>query len=158
MNYFKGNEIMNLKVEVKRINSSDLPMPKYMTEGSVGMDLYAAVKENIIIKPGEIVLIPTGLAMKIPSGYEGQIRPRSGLALKNGITVLNTPGTIDNDYRGEIKIILINYGKDEFTVKRGDRIAQIVFCPVVKANLEIVSNLDVTERGGEGFGHTGVDK
>ena len=119
------------------------------------MDLAANIKENLEIKPGETQLIPTGLAVSIPQNFEIQIRPRSGLAAKNQITVLNTPGTIDADYRGEIKVILINLGKKDFIIEKGSRIAQMVLCPVIKANLKEEENLDSTKRGSSGFGSTG---
>ncbi len=126
-----------------------------MTSASSGMDLCAFVVEEVVLKPGERRLIPTGIAVSIPDGYEGQVRPRSGLALKNGITVVNTPGTIDADYRGEIGVILINLGDQPFTVKQGDRIAQLVIAPVCRADAEWVEDLDDTPRSGGGFGHTG---
>jgi dUTP pyrophosphatase len=147
-----------VKVKVKRIirqESSPLPSPRYMTEKSSGMDLFAAVEEEIFLNPGERRLIPTGISISVPEGFEAQIRPRSGLALKDGITLVNTPGTIDADYRGEIGILLINHGQKPFPVKRGDRIAQMVIAPVVRADLEWVENLDETPRSGGGFGHTG---
>ena len=131
-------------------------MPHYETEQASGMDVEAAVDENVIILPGEIVLIPTGFAAALEDGYELQVRPRSGLAVKHGVTVVNSPGTIDADYRGEVKIALINLGKESFTVRRGDRIAQIVLAPVARARLEVVSKLETTARGAGGFGHTGV--
>ncbi len=130
-------------------------MPGYMTDGSSGMDLYAAPDSDITISAGERALIPTGLSVAVPDGYELQVRPRSGLAIKHGIGLLNSPGTIDSDYRGEIKIILINMGQEPFTVKRGDRVAQIVLCPVAKAKLELCSELPATRRNDGGFGHTG---
>ncbi len=146
-----------MEVEVKVIDgNNDLPIPEYMTENASGIDLRAAVKNNIKIKPTETELIPTGIALKIPKGYEAQIRPRSGLALKYGITLLNSPGTIDADYRGEIKVILSNFGKKDFVIKRGDRIAQMVFLKVEKANLKTVLKLNNTNRGSGGFGHTGI--
>jgi dUTP pyrophosphatase len=120
------------------------------------MDLAANIKENLEIKPGETQLIPTGLAVSIPQNFEIQIRPRSGLAAKNQITVLNTPGTIDADYRGEIKVILINLGKKDFIIEKGSRIAQMVLCPVIKANVKEEENLDNTKRGSSGFGSTGT--
>jgi len=131
-------------------------LPHYETEQASGMDVEAAVDENVIILPGEIVLIPTGFAAALEDGYELQVRPRSGLAVKHGVTVVNSPGTIDADYRGEVKIALINLGKESFTVRRGDRIAQIVLAPVARARLEVVSKLETTARGAGGFGHTGV--
>ena len=142
------------KIQIKKFSSSVL-IPKYETLGSSGMDIAAHINENIIINPGEKALVPTGFSMAIPRGYEVQIRPRSGLAAKKNITVLNTPGTIDADYRGEIKVILINLGKEKFVVENGERIAQMVVCPVVQANLEEVKELSETKRGSSGFGSTG---
>lgn len=121
------------------------------------MDLLAAVEEPVILKPMERALIPTGIAIEIPPGYEAQIRPRSGLAIRHGITLLNTPGTIDADYRGEIKVIVINLGSEDFVIKRGDRIAQMVICPVVKVELQEVEELSSTERSDGGFGSTGYN-
>lgn len=132
-----------------------LELPKYQTEGSAGMDLTAACEADVTILPGERKLIPSGFCIAIPHHYEVQIRPRSGLALKNGITLPNSPGTIDSDYRGEIQVILLNLGQDPFVVKRGMRIAQMIIAPVVKASLQIVDNLDDTVRSVGGFGHTG---
>nr|CBH37709.1 deoxyuridine 5'-triphosphate nucleotidohydrolase [uncultured archaeon] len=143
-----------IKVKVKQI-VKNVPLPAYQTEDSSGLDLYAAIGDPILIQPGEIKLIPTGIMLSIPSGYEGQIRPRSGIALKYGITVLNTPGTIDADYRGEVNIILINMGKQTFRINRGDRIAQLVFNRVIKAEFELAEELDETLRNDGGFGHTG---
>lgn len=144
-------------IKIKRLeNNLDLPLPKYETAGSAGMDLLAAIDQPVIIKPGETKLIKTGLAFALEKGYEVQIRPRSGLALKNGITVLNSPGTIDSDYRGEICIILINHSQQDFTVTRAMRIAQMVVAPYVQAEIEEVLNLDETARGIGGFGSTGV--
>jgi dUTP pyrophosphatase len=134
-------------------NSHSLPF--YATEGSAGMDVCAMIEEEIVIKPSEISIIPTGLSIELPNGYEAQIRPRSGLAIKSGVTVLNSPGTIDSDYRGEIKIILINLGKSDFIVKKGDRIAQMVINKFEKVEWEESDNLEKTERGEGGFGHTG---
>ncbi len=144
-----------MKVEIKRMHSNDLPLPQYMTSGASGVDLYAAVNDDVVIAPGRHTLIPTGISISIPSGYEAQIRPRSGLALKYGITLLNTPGTIDADYRGEIKVIVINLGSEEYILKRGERIAQMVFAKVWQAELIEVAALDETNRGQSGFGHTG---
>jgi dUTP pyrophosphatase len=127
-----------------------------MTDGSAGMDLCAAVTAGVVLKPGAIAAIPCGFAIQIPRGFEGQVRPRSGLALRNGVTVLNAPGTIDSDYRGEVAVILINHGPDDFTVEPNSRIAQLVICPVVEARLVEVEALDSTSRGTGGFGHTGV--
>ena len=143
------------KIQIKKL-SSTVSIPKYETLGSSGMDIAAHIENNIIINPGEKFLVSTGFSIAIPKGYEVQIRPRSGLAAKRSITVLNTPGTIDVDYRGEIKVILINLGKEKFIVKNGERIAQMVVCPVVQANLEEVEDLPDTERGSGGFGSTGT--
>ena len=147
-----------LAVKFKRLeDSADMPLPSYGSEGSSGMDIRASVKEPIVLKPGEIRLIPTGLTVSIPRGYEGQIRPRSGLALKHGIGVVNSPGTIDSDYRGEICIIVINWGEQPFTIRRGDRIAQMVITKVCRAGIAEVEVLDETQRGEGGFGHSGVE-
>jgi len=143
------------KILIKRL-SNNIPLPKYETEGSSGMDLTANVNKVIEIQPGKSEIIPTGLALSIPKNYEIQIRPRSGLAAKNQISVLNTPGTIDEDYRGEIKVILINLGEKKFIIEKGLRIAQMVLCPVIKAELEEVDELDETKRGSGGFGSTGI--
>jgi dUTP pyrophosphatase len=146
-----------VKVKVKRVgeNPVEIPLPRYMTPNSSGMDLCAAISEAVVLHPGERKLIPTGIAVSIPEGYEGQVRPRSGLALRNGITLVNTPGTIDADYRGEIGVLLINLGSQSFTVTQGDRIAQLVISPVVQATLEWAEDLDETPRSDGGFGHTG---
>ena len=144
-----------IKILIKRL-SKQVSLPKYETSGSSGMDLGANIDGNLIIEPGKTVIIPTGLALSIPKGYEAQIRPRSGLAAKNKISVLNTPGTIDADYRGEIKVILINLGSEPFKIEKGLRIAQMVICPIVKAQLEEVDDLNETERGDGGFGSTGI--
>ncbi|HCF51327.1 MAG TPA: dUTP diphosphatase [Syntrophomonas sp.] len=145
-----------MEVLIKRLHSYDLPWPQYMTPGSSGVDLHAANQEPESIAPGRVKLIPTGIAVAIPEGYEAQIRPRSGLALKHGITLLNTPGTIDADYRGEIMLIVINLGDKEYIVKRGDRIAQMIFTKVERPQLVISESLDETKRGAGGFGHTGL--
>ncbi len=145
-----------MKVYIKRLRSSDLPLPQYMTPGSSGIDIYAANDEDITIAAGAIVLVPTGIAISIPDGYEAQIRPRSGLALNHGLTLLNTPGTIDADYRGEIKVIVINLGDKEYILKKGERIAQMIFTSVERAELIEAESLDDTVRGAGGFGHTGV--
>lgn len=143
-------------MKVKIINKSDNNLPAYETPNSAGMDLRAYLPESsIVIKPLERVLVPTGLYMEIPEGYEGQVRPRSGLAIKNGITVLNTPGTIDADYRGEVKVILINLSNSDFTINNGDRIAQIIFARCEQMDIVSVETLSETERGAGGFGHTG---
>lgn len=145
---------MKVRALIKKIYP-DVKIPEYKTSGSSGLDLEAYIEEDITLGPNEIKLIPTGISVAVPNDFEIQIRPRSGLALKNNITVLNTPGTIDADYRGEIKIILINLGKSEFVIKKGDRIAQMVVCPIVKIEFENVENLPETVRGSGGFGSTG---
>ena len=136
--------------------TADLPLPSYETAGSSGLDVRAAVTDQLTIAPGARALIPTGFAVAIPMGYEIQVRPRSGLAIRHGLSLPNTPGTIDADYRGEVKIAMINLGDSPVTIKRGERVAQLVVAPVVKAVIEVVSKLDDTERGSGGFGHTGV--
>lgn len=144
-------------LKIKRLeNGKDLELPKYETENSAGMDLRAAVSEYLIIKPNEIKLVPTGIAIALQKGFEAQIRPRSGLALKNGITVLNSPGTIDADYRGEICVILINHSNQDFTITRGMRIAQMVIAAYDHCKITEVEDLDKTKRGIGGFGSTGV--
>ena len=143
------------EILIKRL-SDKVVLPKYETEGSSGLDLAAHINKSIEIKPGSTAIIPTGLAVSIPRNFEIQIRPRSGLAAKNQISVLNTPGTIDADYRGELKVILINLGDKSFLVENGTRIAQMVLCPVVKANLKEVKKLEDTKRGSGGFGSTGT--
>lgn len=148
---------MTLHVELKQHPSAaGLPLPAYATSQSAGMDLLAAVSEDIVLKPGERKLIPTGLSIALPAGYEAQVRPRSGLALKNGVTVLNSPGTIDADYRGEIGVILINLGQEDFTISRAMRIAQMIIAPFSHVTLNQVETLGETERGEGGFGSTGV--
>ncbi len=142
-------------IKIKKINKK-ASIPEYMTKNSSGMDLFACIDKNIILKPFERKLISTGFALAIPDGYEAQIRPRSGLAIKHGITLLNTPGTIDSDYRGEIKIILINLSNQDFIIKNGDRIAQMVINKIEKVNIQLVDNLEDTERGDGGFGSTGI--
>ncbi len=147
----------NHTVKIRRLHkSSENPLPCYMTEHSAGMDLYADLPGDIILAPGERTRIPTGVAIELSDGYEAQIRPRSGLALRHGITLVNSPGTIDPDYRGEIAIILINHGHEHFTVKSGDRIAQMVFSRFVRVDLHEVDGLGETARGENGFGHTGI--
>ena len=143
------------EILIKRL-SNNVSLPKYETEGSSGMDLAANINESIEIKPGATVIIPTGISVSIPKNFEIQIRPRSGLAAKKSISVLNTPGTIDADYRGELKVILINLGTKNFLVENGARIAQMVLCPVVKAKLKEVKILEGTKRGSGGFGSTGT--
>ena len=144
-----------IKIKYLR-NDNELPKPAYESDGSSGMDIRADVKEPVLLNPGEIKFIPTGLAVSVPPGYEAQIRPRSGLALNYGIGMVNSPGTIDSDYRGEVGIILINWGPKPFTVKRGDRIAQMIIARVFQADLVETDDLDATSRGQGGFGHTGI--
>ena len=145
-----------IEIMVKKLEGSDdIPLPKHMTPHSAGMDIFAAVKEAVVIAPGKRALLPTGIAIALPPGIEAQIRPRSGLAIKNGIGLLNSPGTIDADYRGEIKIILINMGDEPFSVKRGDRIAQMVVREVFQGEWRTVDELPETDRNDGGFGHTG---
>jgi dUTP pyrophosphatase len=147
---------MTIPVRLRRLpHNQDLPLPSYATEGAAGMDLLAAVVEPVEIAPGQRVLIPTGLAIALPAGYELQIRPRSGLALRHGIVLPNSPGTIDEDYRGEIQVIVLNTGGEPFRVERGTRIAQAVLAPVVRAAWDEVEDLDVTARNAGGFGSTG---
>ena len=141
------------EILIKRL-SKKINLPKYETEGSSGMDLAACIDKEIKIKPGQISIIPTGISVSIPKNFEIQIRPRSGLAAKNQISVLNTPGTVDADYRGEIKVIIINLGKKSFIVEKGTRIAQMVVCPIVKAKIKEVDSLEKTTRGSRGFGST----
>ncbi|MDP8292714.1 MAG: dUTP diphosphatase [Candidatus Orphnella occulta] len=145
--------VINIK---KKENCQDLPTPCYMSEGASGMDVYADVDNEVILAPGDIKLISAGFYMSIPVGYEVQVRPRSGLAIKHGISIVNAPGTIDSDYRGLVGIILINHGKDPFVVKRADRIAQIILQKVIQADIAVVDELDETVRAQGGFGHTGV--
>ena len=135
---------------------NDLPLPRYMTPQAAGMDISAAVDAPLTLAPGKIALIPTGFAMALPSGYEAQIRPRSGLAVKHGIGIINAPGTIDSDYRGEVKVALINMGQTDYTLHRGERVAQMVIQTVCQARLTVVEQLDETERSTGGFGHTGA--
>ena len=150
---------MNPTVPIVRLpHAVDLPLPAYETAQAAGMDLRAAVPEDepLILRPGSRFAVPTGLAFALPAGFEGQVRPRSGLAFKSGVTCLNTPGTVDADYRGEVKVILINHGEEDFTIRRGDRIAQLVIAPVVQARWAEVASLDETARGAGGFGSTGA--
>jgi len=145
-----------LVVKIIRLrDESTNPLPRYMTQHAAGMDLYAELESDLTIHPGERALIATGVALAVPDGYEAQIRPRSGLALRNGITLVNSPGTIDSDYRGEIGLIVINHGAEPFVVKNGDRMAQMVFARFARANLQEVAELDETVRNCGGFGHTG---
>ena len=146
----------SLKIDIEILdNASDLPIPKYQTEGASGMDLYAALSKPIVLRPLERTLIPTGLKISLPKNLEAQIRPRSGLAYTHGISILNSPGTIDSDYRGEIKILLINLGQDKFVIEHSSRIAQLIIGPVIQAKLTVVLALNKTKRGQSGFGSTG---
>ena len=146
-----------IKVKFKRLDDSfsNIPLPAYKTEGSAGMDICAAINEKIIVKPNSLDLIPTNISVEIPEGFEIQVRPRSGLAAKHSIGLLNSPGTIDSDYRGEIKIILMNFGKEDFEINPGDRIAQLVLAKTYKADFVESKKLKLTDRGDGGFGHTG---
>ncbi|NNL66848.1 MAG: dUTP diphosphatase [Myxococcales bacterium] len=145
------------RVRITRLpEAEDLPLPKPATPGSAGVDLAAAVPEDTVVSPGRRLLVPTGLRIAVPEGFEAQVRPRSGLALRDGIVLPNAPGTIDSDYRGEVRVILWNAGDAPFTIRRGDRIAQLVVAPVARVDWQEVADLDETERGGGGFGHTGV--
>ena len=143
------------KILIKKLSKTAI-IPKYETQGASGVDISANINEDLTLATNESILVPTGIAVSIPQGFEIQIRPRSGLAAKKGISVLNTPGTIDADYRGEIKVILINHGNEPFIIRNGDRIAQMVVCPIVQAKFEEVDELSDTERGSGGFGSTGV--
>ncbi len=149
---------MSIRIRVQRLpHAEDLPLPAYETPGAAGMDLRAAVPEDapMTLRPGSRAMVPTGLCIAVPQGYEAQVRPRSGLAARQGITCLNTPGTVDSDYRGEVKVILINLGEEDATIRRGERIAQMVICPVVQAVWAEAASLDETSRGAGGFGSTG---
>lgn len=146
-----------IQIKIKRLNEkfNDIQLPGYSTEGSAGLDIRAAVENEIILEKGKAGLIPTNLSVEIPKGYEIQVRPRSGLALKHGIGILNSPGTIDSDYRGEIKIIMMNFSNEDFIIKRGERIAQLVLSKVYTADLIETEDLEISQRGSGGFGHTG---
>lgn len=146
-----------MKIHLKRLKKEHpVSLPQYMTEGSSGMDLFASLEKEVTLEPGERRLIPTGISVAIPEGFEGQIRPRSGLAIQKGIGIVNAPGTIDADYRGEIGVLLINLGREPFTIRDGDRIAQMVISQVLRVTLEEVNDLPPTRRQGGGFGHTGI--
>ncbi|MSR75768.1 MAG: dUTP diphosphatase [Planctomycetes bacterium] len=146
-----------VEVLINRVaGAEDMPLPVYATAGSAGADLHAAVTEPVVVRMGEVKMIPTGLMIAIPAHYEGQVRPRSGLALRAGLTLVNAPGTIDSDYRGELNVLVTCVTMKPYTIRRGDRIAQLVFCPVARANFEEVESLPPTARGAQGFGHTGV--
>jgi dUTP pyrophosphatase len=149
---------MNPTIKIMRLRpaeDADIPVPRYMTPDAAGMDICAAVQQDTVLEAGQIRLLPTGFAMALPRGYEAQVRPRSGLAVKYGIGMINAPGTIDSDYRGEVMIALINLGRSAYTVRRGDRIAQMIIQQVHQARLEVVEHLDPTARSTGGFGHTG---
>ena len=146
-----------IELKIKKPDNYDLPLPAYETNGSSGMDIRAWTEEEIILRPGDIKLVPTGISISIPPGYEAQIRPRSGLALKHGIGLVNSPGTIDSDYRGEIGIIMVNFGKEPFIIRRGDRIAQMVIARIYQARILEVEDLESTVRGDGGFGHSGIE-
>jgi dUTP pyrophosphatase len=147
----------DLQVNFQRLeHAREIELPSYESGQAAGMDIRAALKDPVTLKPGERALIPTGFKMELPEGYEAQIRPRSGLAYRSGITMLNTPGTIDSDYRGEVKVLAVNLGEESFTVKHGDRIAQMVIAPVTRVIIREVAELEETERGEGGFGSTGV--
>lgn len=144
----------DINIRIKRLDPT-LPIPSYASEHAAGLDLIASIIEPVILSPQDRALIPTGISIELPIGFEAQVRSRSGLAIKNGISCLNSPGTVDSDYRGEIKVILINLSKEPMTIKRGDRIAQLIIAPVMRAKLEEVDSLSETSRGSGGFGHTG---
>jgi dUTP pyrophosphatase len=155
----KGGDVEEKNVSLRWLDPEkyvNLTLPAYQSESAAGMDIAAAVVAPVTLAPGDIILIPTGFAVAIPVGYELQIRPRSGLAIRHGITIINSPGTIDADYRGEVRIGLINLGREPFTLNRGDRIAQMVLAPVIRAKFKVVQELDETRRANGGFGHTGV--
>ena len=154
---FDDRETNQLTVKIKRLpNGADLDLPRYETALAAGCDVRAAIDAPVTLKPGERFMTPTGIAIAMPPGWEAQMRPRSGLAARHGIACVNAPGTIDADYRGELKVILINHGAEGFTINRGERIGQLVFAPVFQARFEEVGELDETERGAGGFGSTGV--
>ena len=147
---------MKNEIEVKIIRCRpQARLPRYMTEQAAGMDLYAVLDDDLVLSPGQRVMVPTGIAIALPSGYEAQVRPRSGLAVKHGVTLVNSPGTIDADYRGEISVIMINHGQTDFIISDGERIAQMIIAPVSRCNWNLVENLEDSERGSGGFGHTG---
>jgi len=152
-----SHPIRDITVEITRLSEStrDVPLPAYATQGSAGMDVCAAVEGEVVLKRGSTALIPTGFAIALPAGYEAQIRPRSGLAIKNEVGIMNSPGTIDADYRGEVKIVLTNFGRKDFVVRRGDRIAQMVIARFARVEWSETGSLDETNRGAGGFGHTG---
>ncbi|MBP7561446.1 MAG: dUTP diphosphatase [Armatimonadetes bacterium] len=147
-----------VRVRVRRLaHAEGLDLPAYATDGAAGMDVRAAVSGSLVIEPGAVALVPTGLEVEVPVGYEVQVRPRSGLALRHRVTVLNSPGTIDSDYRGEVQVIMVNLGPEPFEIGRGDRIAQLVLAPVARAEWDYADSLEQSIRGEGGFGHTGLD-
>jgi dUTP pyrophosphatase len=148
--------VPDLSVLVSRVGALEVPLPAYQSDGAAGMDLHAALATPMVLAPGARARVPTGLAMAIPHGFEGQVRPRSGLAAKTGLTVLNAPGTVDSDYRGEVQVLLVNHGAEPATIAPFDRVAQIVFAPVARAELVLANALPPTERGAGGYGSTGV--
>jgi dUTP pyrophosphatase len=148
---------VTLEIRIQRLpHAEGLPLPAYVTDGAAGADLCAAVGSEVVLEPGERTAVPTGLVLEIPEGYEGQVRPRSGLAIKAGLTIVNAPGTIDSDYRGELKVLMINLGSEAVSIVRGDRIAQLLIAPVTKASFIETEDLSASERGEGGFGSTGV--
>lgn len=152
-----GGSLTVVNVLIEQLQEAqDLPLPSYATAGSVGMDLFAAVNQELSLMPGERTLVPTGIRIAVPDGYEAQLRPRSGLAIKQGLSLVNSPGTIDSDYRGQVQVVIINLGSEAIVIRRGDRIAQMVICPVIRARLVESTSLPETTRGEGGFGHTGV--
>jgi dUTP pyrophosphatase len=152
----REDQAARLAVRVRRVGAVETPLPRYQSDDAAGLDLAAALDAPVVLAPGERRLVPTGLALAIPPGFEGQVRPRSGLALRHGVTVLNGPGTIDADYRGEVKVLLINHGAEPFTIAPGDRIAQLVVASFARVELELVEDLDPTARGDGGYGSTGA--
>jgi dUTP pyrophosphatase len=147
---------MNARLGIKRVGALNVPLPAYQTTGAAGLDLCAALSDPVVLAPGQHRLFPTGICVEIPDGFEGQVRPRSGLALRHGITVLNSPGTVDSDYRGELGVVLINHGPNPVEIKPLERVAQLVIAPVVKVQLDIVATLSETDRAAGGYGSTGV--
>jgi dUTP pyrophosphatase len=147
---------MSARLTIKRVGHLEVPLPAYQTAGAAGLDLCAALTASVVLPPGQHRLFPTGICVEIPEGFEGQVRPRSGLALRHGITVLNSPGTIDADYRGELGVVLVNHGPNPVEIKPLDRIAQLVIAAVVKVQIDVVSSLSETDRAGNGYGSTGV--
>ena len=159
MSMASDQQVRSVTITVARVRpaTEPLPLPRYMTSGAAGMDLLADVAEPVELAPQARALIPTGIAIELPAGFEAQVRPRSGLALRHGVTLLNSPGTIDSDYRGEVQVLLINLGDQPYCVRRGDRIAQMIIAPVVRAELREADRLEDSHRGPGGFGHTGVE-